>query len=110
MSKTDFQIRFKVSTAVKYRIKVLYSYRTGWNGSVCTTCLLFIYSDINTLPNDLNLQTASSAGFAKCIPSDQFSKDVGRKLVLARAMKDAQLSRESRTQIWEQYHDGKYNK
>lgn len=38
-----------------------------------------------------------------CNPKDNFNKDAGRKLSLARALKDASLSKEERTEIWEAY-------
>ncbi len=109
MSKTNFIILFD-NRQEAYRIKVIYRYRRTSGGEVHTACLLFTYSNINSLPNDLNLQTARSAGFAKCVSTDQFSKDIGRKLTLARAMKDAELFKDTRTQVWEQYTDGKYLK
>ncbi len=109
MSKTNFIIMFN-NHKEAYRIKVIYRYRRTDVGEVFTTCLLFIHFDAEPLPDDLNLQTARSAGFAKCVSTDQFSKDVGRKLTLARAMEDAELSKDTRTQVWEQYTDGKYIK
>jgi len=42
-------------------------------------------------------------GGASCSNSDKFKKDTGRKLSLARAMKNASLSKEERTEIWEAY-------
>jgi len=39
-------------------------------------------------------------GIATCNPQDNYSRALGRKLALARAMKQAQLSKETRTQMW----------
>lgn len=105
--KTDFDIKTYVSKT-NFKIKVIYAYRRVADGSVRTSCLLFIYNGKNPLPEELNLQTATAAGFAKCIPTDQFCKDTGRKLVLARAMK-GELAKMERVQVWEQYHDYKYS-
>ncbi len=41
--------------------------------------------------------------YSLCAPGDTFCKDTGRKLSLARAMKNANLAKEERTVIWELY-------
>ena len=43
-------------------------------------------------------------GLARCAPTDQFVKAVGRKLALARAMQAAQLPKPTRAAIWAAYH------
>lgn len=40
---------------------------------------------------------------AECGINDHFCKDTGRKISLARVMKDAKLSKEERTVIWKAY-------
>jgi hypothetical protein len=45
------------------------------------------------------------AGFARCVPSDIFSKDKGRKVSLARVLKNAELPKEDRTKIWDAYRN-----
>jgi hypothetical protein len=47
---------------------------------------------------------------AECSVKDHFCKDTGRKISLARAMKDAKLPKEERTVIWEIYRNMKPNK
>lgn len=42
-------------------------------------------------------------GVASCAPGDNFNKVIGRKLALARALKDAGLNKAERTAIWEQF-------
>ena len=42
-------------------------------------------------------------GSAQCDPRDQFRKDTGRKLALARAMQAAEFDRAERTQLWQDY-------
>ena len=55
-------------------------------------------------PNSFNL------GFAICGLKDAFKKDTGRRISLARAMKNAGLSKEERTLIWEEYRNMSPNK
>jgi hypothetical protein len=43
--------------------------------------------------------------FAETSPMDHFSRDIGRKLSLARALKNANLSKEERKEIWEAYRN-----
>ena len=40
-------------------------------------------------------------GFAQLHPNDHYNKKVGRKLALARALKNAGLTRDEKRQIWE---------
>lgn len=42
-------------------------------------------------------------GWAICSESDNFSRDAGRKLSLARALKGAHIPKEERKEIWEAY-------
>lgn len=58
--------------------------------------------------NKDNVQIAN--GVAWCHAKDHFCKDTGRKLSLARALKDAQLSKDERKVIWEIYRNEKPNK
>ena len=104
--KNNFRVKVKQSS--NYWVRYIFRYRHADNGSVFTTCLLFLYSPESPLPENLDLQTAHGAGFAKCVPQDQFSKAIGRRLTLARALKDAGVPIEERIQIWHNYHEGKY--
>lgn len=49
-------------------------------------------------------------GTARRVKNDHFCKDTGRKLSLARALKDAQLSKDERKVVWEIYRGMKPNK
>lgn len=53
----------------------------------------------------LDAQTGNqvSMAYSLCAANDVFCKDTGRKLSLARAMKNANLAKEERTVIWELY-------
>ena len=42
---------------------------------------------------------------ATCAKTDHFCRDTGRKISLARAMKDAKLDKAQRTEIWEAYRN-----
>lgn len=46
-------------------------------------------------------------GDALCCPQDQFIKDIGRKISLARAMSNFALDKQERTQIWKDYFNRK---
>jgi len=72
----------------KYQIRWFYS-GTGRDHRV-TTCRL-------------NFNGGSALAGSIYNPKDNFNKDAGRKLSIARAMKDASLSKEERTEIWEAY-------
>lgn len=45
------------------------------------------------------------SGFARCMPTDTFSKDKGRKLSLARVLKKAEPPKEERTKTWDAYRN-----
>lgn len=42
-------------------------------------------------------------GEARCSESDQYSRDIGRKLSLLRAMQSAGMSKSVRTKVWNAY-------
>jgi len=42
-------------------------------------------------------------GFALCSNKDNFSRDTGRKISLARALKASQIPKEERLKVWEAY-------
>lgn len=44
-------------------------------------------------------------GSALCSEQDNFVKETGRKISLAKALKDANFSREERTLVWQGYFD-----
>lgn len=44
-----------------------------------------------------------NTGFAYCSWGDNFSRDTGRKISLARALKKANVPKKDRTMIWEAY-------
>ena len=48
-----------------------------------------------------------ATGDARCQAHDHFCKETGRKLSLARALKNANLPKEERTTIWEIYRNTK---
>lgn len=56
---------------------------------------------ICTLVNKSNEIVAEGEAF--CHVNDQFNKETGRKLALARALKESELSQESRALIWQAY-------
>lgn len=43
-------------------------------------------------------------GISKVHPKDTFEYEKGRKYALGYALNDANLSKEERSQVWEQYH------
>lgn len=102
--------RFILEQAGGYtmKVKIIYRYREDDTGARFTSCMVFLYNKLNELPEHLNLQTATFAGFARCSPNDQFSKDTGRKLCLSRAI--VTLSKRERKQFWENYHGDTYGK
>lgn len=51
----------------------------------------------------------SFIGVAECSINDMFVKETGRKLSLARALKETDLSKEERRTIWETYLNRKEN-
>jgi hypothetical protein len=46
-----------------------------------------------------------STGDARCNPSDHFCRNNGRKLSLARALKQANIPKEERKSIWTMYRN-----
>ena len=54
--------------------------------------------------------TLLNRGSAFCHPKDNFCRDAGRRISLSRAMKNACMSKEERTVIWELYRNMKKNK
>jgi len=48
-----------------------------------------------------------SSGVATCSRRDHFCRETGRKLSLARALKNAQISKEERKLFWEKYRNMK---
>lgn len=66
--------------------------------TLVTDC--FIYSIIKH-------KYISGLSFAVCAHGDHFNKEKGRKLSLARALKNANLPKEERRVIWELYRNMK---
>ena len=50
-----------------------------------------------------NNKTTIVVSCAICSESDNFSRDAGRKISLARALKGAHIPKEERKEIWEAY-------
>lgn len=46
-------------------------------------------------------------GHAECASTDHFSRDKGRKISLARALKKTDLPKQERAEIWETYRNMK---
>ena len=44
-------------------------------------------------------------GYALCSNKDSFSRDTGRKISLARALKASQIPKEERLKVWEAYRN-----
>lgn len=44
-------------------------------------------------------------GTAACLQGDHFNKEKGRKIALARALKEAGVARDTRVLVWEGYFD-----
>ncbi|MFA5154148.1 MAG: hypothetical protein WC554_16480 [Clostridia bacterium] len=42
---------------------------------------------------------------AKCIKTDEFNKEIGRKLSLSRALQTANVKKEDRSKIWDVYRN-----
>ena len=42
---------------------------------------------------------------AKCMKTDEYNKNLGRKLTLTRALKNANISKKDRTKIWDAYRN-----
>lgn len=50
-------------------------------------------------------------GVSECSPKDQFSKEVGRKIALKRALSSSELlTKDDKKAIWDGYRDTKPNK
>lgn len=75
----------------KYR--AVFSYRRDSGRLTATICALGL---------DQNF-AVEGIGVAVISPGDNFCKETGRRLSLKRAMMDAGLDKETRTQIWEAY-------
>jgi hypothetical protein len=54
-----------------------------------------------------NINVIIGTGESSCHHRDHFCKETGRKLSLARAMKNANLPKEERKVIWEIYRNSK---
>jgi hypothetical protein len=52
---------------------------------------------------DMLVDGKEYSGEACCVAGDQFRKESGRKVALARALQDAQLPRAIRTLVWDKY-------
>jgi hypothetical protein len=72
----------------KYQIRWFYS-GTGRDHRV-TTCRL-------------NFNGESALASSICNPKDNFNKDAGRKLSLARAMNELRLEKNDRKLVWDDY-------
>lgn len=48
-------------------------------------------------------QGLSIAARAKCSDSDKFSREIGRRISLARLLKEVGISRKERVSVWEDY-------
>lgn len=42
-------------------------------------------------------------GLAACADGDTFNKEIGRKVALTRALKEAKLNKSTRTEVWNMY-------
>jgi hypothetical protein len=58
----------------------------------------------------LSKDSETHIAHATCAPNDHFCKETGRKLSLARVMKNANLPKEERTVVWEIYRNMTPNK
>jgi hypothetical protein len=61
------------------------------------------YTVCDILEEEKNIST----GVSFCSHKDNFCRETGRKLSLARALKNTNLSKEERTVIWEIYRNTK---
>lgn len=66
-----------------------------------TTCSIWEISDPG---KPLDQQELIARGEAECCALDNFKKETGRKIALARAIEQLSLPKEERTSIWSQYH------
>jgi hypothetical protein len=68
-----------------------------------------IITKCSIVTND-EFKTEIGAGIAECSHNDQFVKNIGRKISLARALNSTDFTKAQRTVIWELYHHihGKY--
>jgi hypothetical protein len=57
----------------------------------------------------LTVNGVQFTGLAACAQGDTFNKDIGRKVALTRAMKDAKLEKYIRTEIWSKYFNRGHN-
>jgi len=67
------------------------------DGARCTSCDIFPADKVDPLP------TQMAYGKARCSLEDQYNKETGRKISLARALKDGKYDSDQRTKIWEAY-------
>jgi hypothetical protein len=83
-------------------MKVQWSHDVSGRQTVCSlTPLEGDGSKIFTITGTLGDHPQGVTGVAECSKRDQFCKDKGRKISLARAMKRLGLFREQRTAIWD---------
>lgn len=78
--------------------------KISWRYSMRDPKVTACFIDNDDLPFPL------AHGISTCVKGDQFNKETGRKLSLARAMKNANLPKEERKVIWELYRNMKPNK
>lgn len=74
-----------------------FDYCFKWTENNKCTCRILTEGDKKN-PGTLVAEDNSS-----CNPSDQFVKDVGRKIAFARALKKANFSRPDRAEAWQSY-------
>jgi len=76
--------------------KIRWTYRYGL-GNTCCSIRNYKYAIIGM-------------GVATCSYKDHFCKDTGRRISLARALENANIPKEERKIIWEEYRNMKPNK
>lgn len=73
------------------------NYEVEWNYYASETGI------VDTICKIIDLDDVPRFGYATCSPADKFIKDIGRKLSLTRALKNMNLDKNERTQIWKDY-------
>lgn len=93
--------------AGNYTIKWSYfkRYRKPLAGEPIKLSQELIYDGTDTICTIERNEVHHASGMAHCTPTDIFCKDKGRKLSLARAMKNALLSKEERIKVWNDYRN-----
>ena len=87
------------------RVDFFYSQSASGDGTIETFCRIYLVRPTGKVVESLDL---IAHGKADCHPKDQFCKNTGRKLALARALKMLTSDRKLRRIYWEKYFETRH--